>query len=276
MTSSTDGGQPLAGRLVVVTRAAAQAGELSTRLRALGAEVVEVAAIAIEDPSDGGAALQRAVEDIESYDWVIVTSPNGADRLAAALADRPSGPAGAVLGTPDRVRRAVASREPAAWPVPGPRLAVVGPGTVAAAERAGLPVAFVPERFVGESLVEAFPDGPGLVLLAQAEGARAVVAEGLAAKGWSVETVAAYRTVPTTLPPALVAEVRRADAITFASGSAARHLVAATGLDALPAIVVCIGPVTAQEARLAGAAVTAVASPHDLDGLVAAVVTSLR
>jgi len=231
----------LAGRTVVVTRAAEQASMLVARLRARGATVFEVPTIAIADPADGGAALAAAAARLDAYDWVVLTSTNGVARFLAALGDR-------------RPRR----------------IAVVGPGTAAAARQAGFEPDLVPDRFVAEGLLAAFPPGPGRVLLPQAEAARPVLADGLLAAGWDVDTVVAYRTVPAPADPAVLDRARRADAITFTSGSTVTGYLAAAGLGALPPIVVCIGPVTAAAAEAAGVVVSAVATEHTIDGLVAA------
>ena len=189
---------------VVVARAAEQAGGLVERLQALGADVVEVPVIAIVDPADGGAALVSAAARLVATDWVVVTSPNGARRLARAL------PAGR-------------------WPRPGPKLAVVGPGTAEACTELGLTVDLLPRRFVAEGLLDELPPGPGQVLVAQAEAARPVLVDGLRAKGWNVEAVVAYRTVPAAVEPALVGRAAQADAIVFTSGSTVRGYVAAAG-----------------------------------------------
>jgi uroporphyrinogen III methyltransferase/synthase len=243
---------PLAGRTVVVTRATEQAGELSRLLRDLGAEVIEMPTIAIADPADGGAALRAAACDLGRYDWVVLTSVNGAERLAAA---RPEG------------------EEP--WPQPGPGVAVVGPGTAVACRRLDIPVALVPDRFVAEGLLEVFPAGNGAVLLAQAEAPRPVLTEGLRAKGWTVDSVIAYRTVPASIAPDLAEQCARADAVTFTSGTTVEHFVAGPGHQALPAVVVCIGPVTAEAAEARGIRIAAVADPHTLAGLATAVVDAL-
>jgi len=241
----------LAGRTVVVTRATDQASGLATRLRALGATVVELPATEVVDVADGVAALAAALADPGRFHWLVVTSPNGAARLAAALAGRPARPA---------------------------LVAAVGPGTADALRAAGLPCDLVPATALGEALAEAFPAAPprgGRALVAQAAAARPVVADGLRAKGWSVTAVAAYDTRPRPADPALRVALGAADAVLFAAGSAAGAVVGAYGADALPPVVVCMGPVTAEAARAAGAAVTAVAEPHTLDGLVAATVAAL-
>jgi uroporphyrinogen-III synthase len=232
----------LAGRTVVVTRAAEQASTLVGRVRALGATVIEVPTIAIADPADRGAALGAAVAELDAFDWVVLTSTNGAARFLAALGER---------------------QQP-------PPVAVVGPGTAAVVRAAGTEPALVPERFVAEGLLAVFPPGPGRILLPQAEGARPVLAEGLRAAGWTVDTVVAYRTVAADAPPALVERARQADAITFTSASTVTGYLAAAGAPAVPAVVVCIGPVTAAAAEAAGLAVAAVATEHTIDGLVVA------
>jgi uroporphyrinogen-III synthase len=244
VTSSADGGR-LDGRTVVVTRAAEQASTLSARLRVLGATVVEVPTIEVVDPPDRGAALREAVARLDEYDWVVLTSVNGVRRFVAA------GPAAPV------------------------RVAAVGPGTADALRVAAIEPALVPDRFVAEGLLEVFPRGPGRVLLAQAHAARPVLAGGLRTKGWTVDAVVAYSTAPARPAEKVVARARRADAITFTSGSTVRGYVDVAGVSAVPPVVVCIGRVTADAATAAGLGVTAVAHEHTLDGLVAALVETL-
>jgi uroporphyrinogen-III synthase len=253
VTSSAEAARdrPLAGRGVVVTRAAERAGALAARLTALGADVIEVPTVTVVEPADGGAALRVRLAVVEDYDWVVVTSPSGAERVAAAVAS---------------VRRARGRV----------RVGAVGPGTAAALEASGVAADLVAARSVAEGLVDAFPSGTGRVLLAQAAAARPVVAVGLTAKGWNVDAVVAYRTVPARPAPAVVAAARRADAITFTSGSTVTAYLEAAGVSAVPPVVVCIGPITAAAAIAAGVPVRAVADPHTLDGLVAATVEALQ
>jgi uroporphyrinogen-III synthase len=244
---------PLHGRTVAVTRAPEQAGELTERLEALGARVVEVPTIQIVPPEDGGAALADAADRLTAYDWVVFTSANGAARLVGALDAGPGRPA------------------PNDWP----HVAVVGSGTAEVLGAYGVPVDLVPARFVAEGLLDAFGDGPGRVLLPQAAVARPVLAEGLRARGWTVDVVTAYRTIPAVLPPELVAAAAAADAITFTSSSTVQNFLHAAGAEHLPPVVVCIGPVTAATAAERGITVAGVAAQHSLAGLVDAVVRAL-
>ena len=121
----------------------------------------------------------------------------------------------------------------------------------------------------------AFPAGHGRVLVPRAAVARDALPEGLRAKGWEVEVVEAYRTQVTELSPATLAEAAKADAITFTSSSTVTNWLAVAGLDAVPPVVACIGPVTAETARQAGLAVDVVADEHTIDGLVDALVSAL-
>ena len=238
--------RPLAGRRVVVTRASEQAGDLVERLIVLGAQPVEVPMITIVDAGDGGAALRDAVRS--APDWIVVTSANGAERVLQALSEEQ--------------RTTV-------------RIAVVGPMTASVLERGGVTPALIPTAFVAESLVDAFPPGPGRVVVAQGDRARPVVTDGLRAKGWHVVAVEAYRTVAVSPSTDTIAEARGSDAILFTSASTVTEFVAAAGADAVPPVVVCIGPITAAAAADAGLQVAAVPEEHTIAGLVAALVEVL-
>lgn len=239
--------RPLFGRMVVVTRARAQASELVERLRELGADTVEIPAIHIDDPDDDGAALRAGVDGLAGYDWVVVTSPNGARRLLAECRDA----------------RAFGSA----------RVAAIGPGTADALAEGNVVPDLVPERFVAEGLLEVFPDGPGRVLLARAAEARDVLPEGLRDKGWEVDVVAAYRTVQGRPTDDELARAAAADIVTFTSSSTVRNFLAVC--DTVPPVVACIGPVTAATAREHGLDVDVEAEVHTIDGLLAALVEHL-
>jgi uroporphyrinogen III methyltransferase/synthase len=236
--------RPLFGRRVVVTRARDQASELRRKLEELGAEVLEVPTIAIQ-PIAHLALLER----VREADWLVVASPNAVASVAADLHD---------------------ARDLAAT-----KVAAIGPGTAEALAAFGVRADLVPERNVAEGLVEVFPPGPGRVLLPQAADARPALAEGLQAKGWAVEVVVAYETLAAPIDAAIADDVTSAHAITFTSSSTVTNFVAGAGREHLPACVIAIGPVTAETAGDLGVHVDAVASPHTIDGLVAAVVEAL-
>jgi len=237
-------GRPLTGRRIVVTRAPAQASRLTDRLLAAGADVINVPTIAIADPPDGGAALAAAAAAVSTYDWVVLTSPNGAERFLDAVGD---------------ARR-----------LAGVRLAVIGPGTAGVLRSHRMEPDLIPARYVAEGLLEDFPDGPGRVLIPQAREARPVLAEGLLERGFVVDVVPAYETVPADVPAGALADIAGADAVAFASSSAVTNFVAAVPEASRPQVAVTIGPISAATARDAGFEVVE-AAQHDLDGLVAAV-----
>ena len=241
--------RPLLGRRVVVCRSAAQASGLVDRLRRVGAEAVEVPVIEIGDAADGGAALRAAAAALGDGDWVAFTSVNAVERLLACVRDARA------LG--------------------GVRVAAVGPGTAAALAGRGVVADVVPERSVAEALVDALGPGPGRILLPQAAAARPALADGLEAADWSVVAVEAYRTRPAVPGPDVLAAAAKADAIAFTSSSTVDGYLDAAGLDSVPPVVVCIGPVTAATARRRGLAVTAEAVEHNLDGLVSALLDAL-
>ena len=234
--------RPLFGRRVVVTRAATQASTLVRRLRTLGAETVEVPSIEITDASDGGAALRDAASRVASYDWVVFTSTNTVERFMPLLRDA----------------RAFGAA----------KVAAIGPGTAEALASRNVVPDLVPERFVAESLLEAFPPGPGRVLLPRAAVARDVLPDGLRAAGWEVDVVEAYRAQRATLRPETLDAARAADAITFTSSSTVSGFLETAGRDAVPAVVACIGPVTAATAREQGLDVAIESPVHTVDGLV--------
>ncbi|MCU1379299.1 MAG: uroporphyrinogen-III synthase/uroporphyrinogen-III C-methyltransferase [Acidimicrobiales bacterium] len=245
--------RPLFGRRVVVTRARTQASDLAARLADLGAEVIEVPTIEIADAADRGAALADAAGRAGTYDWVVFTSANAVERFVAHLRDA----------------RAFGAA----------RVAAVGAATAEALAAANVLADLVPDRFVAEALVDSFPDAPeggGRVLVPQAADARPVLADGLRAKGWYVDVVEAYRTVPGRPSTHALAAAREADAITFTSSSTVTGYLEVAGADAVPPVVVSIGPITSATAKEHGLDVAIEADPSTVDGLVAALRTALQ
>jgi uroporphyrinogen III methyltransferase/synthase len=236
---------PLAGLTVAVTRARAQASALAEALRSLGAAVVEAPAIRIV-PIDGPAP------ELERYDLVCLTSPNGVRLLFERLASA------------GRDARALAGR----------RVAAIGPGTAAALRGHGVIADIVPERFVAEGLVEALLDVPvAHALIARATEARDVLPEALRARGASVDVLALYETVAEPLSESERAAARAANYVTFTSSSTVRFFFDAVGPAPLEgARLVSIGPVTSGALRERGLEPDVEASRHDIDGLLEALV----
>ncbi|MGH9101389.1 MAG: uroporphyrinogen-III C-methyltransferase [Acidimicrobiales bacterium] len=240
--------RPLLGQRVVVTRAEHQAPAVIERLWELGAEPVALPVIETAPPDDGGAALASAAARLGEFDWVILTSANAASCLLACVPDaRAFGRA---------------------------RVAALGPGTAAALASARIVADLVPDRYVAEGLLEAFPPAPaggGRVLLPRAAVARDVLPRGLEAAGWRVEVVEAYRTVRPAADAEAARSARSADWVMLTASSTVTGFVEIVG-DTFPGRAAAIGPVTAAAAAARGLAVAVEATEHTTEGLVRALV----
>lgn len=239
--------KPLAGRTVAVTRPAAQAGPLIEHLSVAGARVVHVALIAIAPASDGGAAIRSAWNRLTEFAWVVLTSVNGIDALAAV----------------------------AAGPLPEPpRWAAVGASTAEALADLGRPPSLVPCRQDGIGLAAEMPVAAagGRVLLLQAEVPSSGWEDELSTKGWDVERVVAYRTVPAEPTEAHLEELASADVVTLASPSAAANLARLGRTDVRS---VCIGPSTAAAAREHGIPVVGTAADPSPAAFTSAVISAV-
>jgi len=247
------GALPLAGRTVVVTRAAAKAGALAERLHALGATPIVYPTIVHAPPADP-TALDAALGRLAAgaYGWLVLTSRTAAEAVAARL--------GQSLGASQ----------------PRLRVAAVGPSTAAAC-RALLGVApeLVPERFLADELAAALGDlGGARALLPNADIARPELERRLRAAGADVERVVAYRTIPAPddgLDMGALLAAGRVDAVTFTSGSTVRTFAAKVGPAGLAhlrrAVVACIGPSTAAACRELGLEPDVVAAVSTEEGL---------
>jgi len=242
---------PLAGLRIMVTRADRQAAALADALTALGARAVTCPVIAIEPIAVDPASLQ----DLGRYDWLVLTSANGVDRLRELLRE-------ASRDLPTHMK-----------------VAAIGPETAARAQEAGMTPTLVPQRFIAEELADALATAmaPGArILLARAAGARDVLPEQLRARSAEVDVLEIYRAVPSAgVGPRLAASLPGVDMITFTSSSTVRHFV-----DAMPGAladrvsIACIGPITAQTARDLGLRVDIIAQEYTTRGLVDAIVRS--
>lgn len=198
--------RPLAGRTIVVTRAAEQAQPFVALLEAAGARVLQVPMIAVEPPASW-APFDRALDTLDSFGWVIFTSVNG-----VAMVDR-------------RLRQ-----RGLAWTAFGRlRVAAIGPATAAALAEHGLRAHAVPDDYRAEGLVARLHGELGPhdhVLLPRAAQTRDVLAKELARLGATVTEVPAYTTRRVAGSAARLREARAGgavDAVTFTSSSTARN-----------------------------------------------------
>jgi uroporphyrinogen III methyltransferase/synthase len=237
--------RPLAGVTIAVTRARAQASGLAVRLRELGAEALEAPVIRIA-PIDGPAP------ELQRYDLVCLTSPNGVRLLFARLAEA------------GRDARAFANT----------RVAAIGPGTAAVLLEHGLIADVVPERFVAEGLVEALADVPVTrALVARAAQARDVLPDALRERGAEVDVVALYETIAEPVTREQLDALARADYVTFTSVSTVRFFFDAVGARVSDQTrLASIGPVTSEALRERGREPDVEAQRHDIDGLIEALI----
>jgi uroporphyrinogen III methyltransferase/synthase len=250
---------PLAGRTIVVTRAAEQAGAFSALLKRDGARVIEAPTIVIEPPESWGP-LDAALADLRRFTWAIFTSVNG-----VVMVDRRLSASGRAWSELGRVR-----------------VAAIGPATAAALESRGVPAEVVPDEYRAEGLIERLRGlvGPGdRILLPRAAETRDVLVIELGRLHAEVTEVAAYRTrqpreVSGSLRAALAAG--EVDAVTFTSSSTARNFAGLFTDDERRAwfagvTVASIGPITAATAAEHGFATTVMPSDYTIPALARAI-----
>jgi uroporphyrinogen III methyltransferase/synthase len=260
LTTVSDSARPLRGKRIIVTRARAQAANLSHKLEALGAEVVEFPTIEMQPPEDY-TPLDTAIRNFQNYDWVIFTSVNGVEHF---------------LSRARQLNRTLTESKLS-------RFAAIGPETAKKLEVAGIRNCLVPKRYQAEGILEMVTPAAmrdKKVLIPRAAKARDILPETLRQWGAQVDVVDAYRTV---VPAKGAWELknllssRKVDVITFTSSSTvsnfARLLQTQNLEDALAGIAIaCIGEITRQTVEDLGGHAAIVAAESTIDGLVRALV----
>jgi uroporphyrinogen-III synthase len=250
--------RPLAGRRILITRARHQAGRLAEALEAQGAEVLRLPTIEIVPP-ETYSHLDAVLEVISDFDWLIVTSANG----AAALADRME----FLRIQPQQLQHL--------------QVAAIGPATAVAVGRIGLKVCAMPEEYVAEAVVAMLKARVAgqRVLLARAGVARDVIPEQLRQCGADIHVVEAYRTI---IPADSIEQVSTLfgegkplpDAVTFTSSSTVNNffaLLAAAKIERPQGLrAVSIGPVTTRTLRQHHWEPAREAVKYDIPGVVSA------
>ncbi len=252
--------RPLLGKRVLVTRPRHQAGDLVRRLELLGAVPLVLPAVEIGPPVDW-APVDRAIDALDSYQWLVFTSANGVSAFLDRLRER------------GRDLRALG----------GIRLAAIGPGTAEALRGNRLEPNVVPAEYRSEALAEALRPrvADQAVLLARADRGREVLREELGRSAARVEQVAVYRqadAVDVHSPTLDCLRRGEVDYVTLTSANIARALVRALDevsrgrLESGQVEVVSISPVTSAAVRELGLPVAAEADEYTVPGLVAALV----
>lgn len=265
--------QALSGLRVLVGRARHQASGLASALRKLGASVIEIPFIEIRQPRSY-KPLDRALENIRNYDWLILTSVNGVEALW------------------ERLRKLHMTRKE----LNHLRVAAIGPATRKAIEKGGLRVEVVPREYVAESVVDSLRRRVRgqRVLLTRAKVARDVIPRELRKLGAEVDVVEAYETrIPRASRAPLRALLkdtkRRPHVVTFTSSSTVRNFLSLLGQGAwrgcsrpkghaplLPARIrmASIGPVTSSTLLDLGLPVDIEAKQYTIPGLLRAIVAA--
>lgn len=248
--------RPLSGKTVVVTRAAEQAGEFSDKLMEQGATVLECPTIRLLPPLDY-EFLDTAIQDIPTFDWLILTSANAVRFFFERLF---------FLGKDVRF-------------LGNCKVCAVGPKTAEAIRAYSVVPDMVPSDYKAEGVVSAFSAldlNSKRILFPRAELARELIPDALTKQGALVVSPVAYRTLlpERVSPEALFAlEKRTVDAITFTSSSTVSNLVTMLGQDLLADMlkgvtVVSIGPITSKTCRKLGLKVDVEPPSYTLDCMV--------
>ena len=229
--------KPLFGKRVLVTRTLEQAGSFSGVLRDMGAEPVECPTIKITAP-ESYAFLDRAIKRLSGYDYLILTSVNGAKYFFDRLYK---------LGKDVRELKGV-------------KVCAIGPMTAARIEEENIKVDIVPGEFRAEAVIKTL--GARRIrgkkfLLPRAKVAREILPDEIRRLGGKIDVRTVYRTVAPrrgTDDYKLEFKRGRIDVVTFTSSSTVTNFVKIFGLKNLPVLlkrtkVACIGPITADTAR---------------------------
>jgi uroporphyrinogen III methyltransferase / synthase len=251
--------KPLFGKTVVVTRARAQASAITKLLEADGAKVIEVPAIKIIPPADF-APLDKAINELATYNWLVFTSVNGVSSFYERLFK---------TGKDSRALSHL-------------KIAAIGPETATALNTKGLYADIVPSAYKAEDLAKAMASQikqGDKILLARAKIAREILPETLRSLGAIVDIVNAYETV-TDCPnrEILIAALKNkeVDLVTFTSSSTVTNLLSALGEEAAllqKVKTAVIGPITAATCAKHGLTADIIASEFTIKGLVEAIKT---
>jgi len=257
--------RPFFGQRIVVTRTREQASQLSRQLLEHGANVLEIPTIKIIPPTRQ-RELAEALLELNSYDWLVFTSPNGVSAFFEHF-----------FKAFDDMRD-----------IGGVRIAAVGPATAAKLKELHLKVDLMPEEYVAAKIATAFKKFESIenlkILLLRAEVANPELPKTLEEMGAIVDDVAVYKTVPETEDLNGAAEnlmKAGADWITFTSSSTVENFHARFDLPALlkkfpETKTVSIGPETSKAIAALGLNPTVEAKPHTIDGLVAALEKAIQ
>ena len=227
----------LAGKKILITRAREQSGNFAALLKNLGAKVVEFPTIEIVPPTTW-KGLDRVIDKLNSYDWIIFTSANGVNIFFERLSEK-------------REDRYLPSSL---------KVCAIGPATAYQLKEKGIEVDYVPKEFVAEAILKGFKEiavKEKSILLARAKEARDVLPQGLRKMGAKIDVVEVYQTIKPKVGAKRLRQLLTdggIDVITFTSSSTVNHFAKLFKEEELKTLlkgiaIACIGPITTRTAK---------------------------
>ena len=254
-TSTVRDVKPLCGKRILITRPREQADEFVALVEAAGAEVLIMPTIKIEGPEDW-AEVDRAIERLNEYDWIVFTSSNGVKCFCERL----------------KLKRTAAL----------PKICAGGPATAQALTAHGLRATLIPEHYTAEGVLAAVGERVNgtRVLFPRGNLARDVVPEGLRQRGATVNEIVVYFTSVADAPDPAIIEMFQSgsiDVVTFTSSSTAKNFVNLIGEETMErlkdrVLVASIGPQTSRTLRVLGLNVNIEALASTVPALVEAMI----
>ena len=250
---------PLDGKRILITRSREQSSEFATRLKKLGANVIEFPTIEIVPPISW-EGLDRAIQQLKLYHWIIFTSANGVHFFWQRLNE---------TGQDQRLPSSI-------------KVCAIGPATAGQLKKRESRVDYTPKEFIAEAVLKGFEKMTvqgRRILLARARVARDILPKGLRKIGAEVDVVEVYRTVKPRGGSKRLKELLtdgEIDVITFTSSSTVNHFVALFKKEDLPNLlkgitIACIGPITARTAKEWGMKVQIQPKQYTIPGLTSSI-----
>lgn len=247
--------KPLSNKRILVTT---PQEKLKTLLELEGAEVIHFPTILLK-PVEENYLLDKAIESISTYNWIIFTSAAAVDFFWKRLEER---------GKDSRYLK-------------GLKIAAIGPVTANRLREKGIVADIVPEDYSTQGLIKKLEElnlRDQSFLLPRSSIANPLLGKELQKRGAKVKEIKLYSTEPASLPSTVVNKIYnelcqgRIDLVTFTSGSTLLSFLKLLGKECLSAIkVACIGPATAKIAEENGISVNIISPLYTFEGLVQAI-----
>lgn len=246
--------KPLFNKKILVTRTRSQASKLCEQLKEFGAECLEIPAIKIIEPTDKYLAVDKAIDRLKEFDFVIFTSENGVKEFFKRM----------------QIKNLDARS------LSNSKIAVIGSETAAELNRHGIIADFIPKEFRAEAIIEMIESlvENKKILIPRAEVARSILPDALKELNAVVEVVPVYKTIPAIDKPI---DLNGVDLITFTSSSTVINFINAVNIESIKKIkTAAIGPITAATLKNFGIDADIIAEEYTINGLVKAIVKNFK